>query len=141
MHSHEVAERHSHAHPRARAHTGTRASAPTHRCTHSASRYKQVRTDTLSGKRPKTREHIAHTRIHRHMCSSPRACIRGTDRHKQVHRTHTQGHISVSAQYVTHTHVHTHGHTPALSPPPAAGSWLPAKLGAFCWVCTTFHRL
>ena len=82
MHSSKTVERHNHAPTCTRVHTGMRASAPTythtgvhtvqigtnicpnihtHGCTHS--------TDTLRDKHTKICKHIAHTRIHRHMCS------------------------------------------------------------------------
>lgn len=105
---------------------------------HSTSWYKQVHTDTLHDKHTGYAS-MLHTQGSPGPCAYPHTHAygeqTGTDRYIQ---TRAQRHASTFAQRCTGTHIGTHQIT---GPPPPAGSWLPAKCSAFCWVCTTFHRL
>lgn len=69
-----------------------------------------------------------------HILMENRQAQTGTYRH--MHKD-TQAHLHSEADAHMCTHVGTHR---IARPHPPSGSWLPAKRGAFCWVCT-FHRL
>lgn len=130
-------------------HTHSHLSAHGHEDSHPSNTHTSAHTAQIGMNRciqmhlvtnTRTLGHIVYARVHRHIYSPPTTGTHGsgTDRYTQAQKHKgTQAHLHSKTQAHTYTHVGTH----KLSPPPPSESWLPAKSGAFCWVCTTFHRL
>ena len=76
-----------------------------------------------------------------HTQESPSPCAYPPHMHMENRQVHMDTCTKTRKHVCTAMHRHTHRHTPDHSLPPPAGTWLPAKCSAFCWVCTTFHRL